>query len=229
MNKRWSILATGLVSSAVAVDCAVAAPVMAIMASKQLGQFEWLTSVSNTVTSQEWKFDYKVSNYSSENIPDNNLIELIVPAGANQGVYAALENSDSWDIQIEANRTVFSGDGEFIPVLSNLIFSVFVPEIQPEGTGFLEASAAGNGGTLAFNSVQVICPITIPFNYVPLSIIGNEFSFDTAAGKSYQLYYTTNLAAGFWTTELIISSNGASVLIPFDLDPDAGFYKVEEL
>lgn len=223
------LLAVALVCSVFAVQDAVGAPVMTVQYTAQVGEFDGITPVSNTVSTLERKNNYKVTNVSSENLPENHLIKLVLPAGANQGVYHAEESSDSWVVQIFANQTVFTGNGESIAPAGNLTFSIYIPDTQPLGSGLAEATAAGNGGTLDFNSVDVTIPVAFPSAYVPLFIQGNAFGFNTLAGKTYHVFHNTNLLEGAWATASFISGNGGAVYVAFDLNQDAGFYKVEEL
>ena len=227
IHKRWSVLAMGMICSALAVQHAVAAPLMIFTDYvEQVGELDHLTApASNTVSALERKHSYKVTNVSAQYIPENYLLELILPAGSSQGVYYAEESTKSWSVQIFANHTVFSGNGDFIGPAENKTFSLFVPDIQPIGTGLAEAVS----GTLDFNTVSIACPIDFPPTTIPLSIMGNSFGFDAAPGKTYHVYFTTSLADGSWSTRMIISGNGANITIPFDLYHDAGFYKVEEL
>ncbi|MDF7824044.1 hypothetical protein P4B35_08470 [Pontiellaceae bacterium B12227] len=108
----------------------------------------------------ERKYTYIVDNLSSPG-SYHNMIEITLYAGTNQGVYNARENTGNWQVSIEADKTVFSGNGGYIsPVNGNLSFYLYTPANQETAEGTIEALAAGDaGGQIPFESKTTTLPM----------------------------------------------------------------------
>lgn len=166
---------------------AKADPVMSITYSSAVGDYD-----INPENGLEKKHEYLVANLSPENIQDNNLIIIVLPAGSNQGVVFAEENRGLWTVNIGDDQTTFIGyyTGQYIGVGGDNTFFLYTASDQPMGTGLATAVAAGSAyGTLDFNAVEVPVPLCLPVCFVPPVDLTNAIK--TVAGAEHFLALTS--------------------------------------
>ena len=145
----------------------------------------------------ERKCKYLVENISPENIDDNNLIEFLLPAGLNQGVIYAKEDTGHWLIEIFENRTKFTGNGEYIGQGGDNTFYLYTPAEQPMGRGFAQALAVGDGtGHLDFNEVEVVVPVLSGSFFQPPTGLTNAVK--TVAGAEHFVVLCSNGTVVAW-------------------------------
>jgi hypothetical protein len=145
----------------------------------------------------ETLFSISVANVSSESIQDNNLIQMVFPAGYRQGVFHANEMDNGWDVEILDDCTVFAGNGEFVAVGGNVLFYLYSSQTNGVTTGLATAVAAGDSaGTLDFNAVEVPVPLCLPVCFVPPANLTNAVK--TVAGAEHFLALTSDGTIVAW-------------------------------
>lgn len=126
---------------------------------------------ANPVNGLERKNEYTIDNLTTSSSDAGNMIQVTFNAGSNQGVVYANENTGNWVVDIQDNKTVFSGNGSYIgPDGGDNTFYLYTPENQLTGNGIVEALAAGNVSAEPFNDKTTTLPIPEPMSIGLLAI-----------------------------------------------------------
>lgn len=114
---------------------------------------------------------YLISNTSTPG-DANNLVTFAVPAGSNHGVYLAAA-PEGWNTEILPDRTIFRGNGNYIPPNSSSDFYLYSTLIGVNTNAWAEGDARGPPDDQDFPPVRVSVPAALPPRLTALAPAAN--------------------------------------------------------